>query len=73
MPEIDEFARFNHLSILHSILRSVSVTLKAASRCSLSNDSLLAIGMELPEDAFVKQHGFDTVGESYGALCIYCT
>ena len=29
---------------------------------------LLALGMELPEDAFVNVHGFDAKGETYGML-----
>ncbi|KAI0943093.1 hypothetical protein AcV7_002333 [Taiwanofungus camphoratus] len=47
LPEIEAFARFNHLNILHPILR------------------LLALGMELPEDTFVKNHGYSAVGETY--------
>ncbi|KAJ3552261.1 hypothetical protein NM688_g4242 [Phlebia brevispora] len=47
LPEIREFAQFNHFRVLHVILR------------------LLAIGMELPEDTFVKLHQYDAVGESF--------
>ncbi|OCH86740.1 Clavaminate synthase-like protein [Obba rivulosa] len=47
LPEIEAWARFNHLEVLHPILR------------------LLALGMELPEDAFVNQHGYDAAGETY--------
>ncbi|KAG6848923.1 hypothetical protein H0H93_012733 [Arthromyces matolae] len=50
LPEIEEFARHNHLNVLHPILR------------------LLALGLELPEETFVKIHGFDAVGETYGVI-----
>ncbi|KAJ3537947.1 hypothetical protein NM688_g6592 [Phlebia brevispora] len=47
LPELSAFARHNHLTVLHGVLR------------------LLALGLELPEDAFTKTHGFDTDNESY--------
>jgi len=47
LPEIKAFARFNHLNVLHPILR------------------LLALGLELPEETFVANHGYDAVGETY--------
>lgn len=33
---------------------------------SSSPARLLALGMELPEEAFVNIHGFDSRGETYG-------
>ena len=33
---------------------------------NVSIDRLFALGMELPEDTFVKVHGYDAVGETYG-------
>ncbi|KAF9238972.1 Clavaminate synthase-like protein [Melanogaster broomeanus] len=47
LPEIREFARFNHLDVLHPILR------------------LIALSLELPEDALVNLHNDDAVGETY--------
>ncbi|KAF9238970.1 Clavaminate synthase-like protein [Melanogaster broomeanus] len=47
LPEIREFARFNHLNVLHPILR------------------LIALSLELPEDALVNIHNDDAVGETY--------
>lgn len=47
LPEIEAFARFNHLNVLHPILQ------------------LLALGLELPEDTFVDNHGYSAVNETY--------
>ncbi|KAJ3509886.1 hypothetical protein NLJ89_g4977 [Agrocybe chaxingu] len=47
LPEIAEFARYNHEKVLHPILR------------------LLALGLELPEDTWVKKHRYSAVGETY--------
>ncbi|KAH7903359.1 Clavaminate synthase-like protein [Hygrophoropsis aurantiaca] len=47
LPEIKEFARHNHVNILHPILR------------------LIALSLELPEDALVDIHGYDAVDESF--------
>ncbi|KAJ7581201.1 Clavaminate synthase-like protein [Mycena floridula] len=47
LPEISEFARHNHLNVLHPILK------------------LLALGLELPEDALVDLHGYSDVGETF--------
>ncbi|KAF9238969.1 Clavaminate synthase-like protein [Melanogaster broomeanus] len=54
LPEIREFARFNHLNILHPILR------------------LIALSLELPEDALVNIHNDNAVGETHDFLnCSY--
>ncbi|KAG9313774.1 hypothetical protein JVU11DRAFT_6134 [Chiua virens] len=47
LPEIKEFAKFNHFNVLHPILR------------------LIALSLELPEDALVNVHNYDAVGETY--------
>lgn len=66
MPEIRAFAEHNHYNILHPILRYVSFL-----RCSLlliwPLSSLLARGMELPEETFVDFHGYDHKGEGWSA------
>ncbi|KAI9458524.1 hypothetical protein HD554DRAFT_2299316 [Boletus coccyginus] len=50
LPEIKEFGRFNHLNVLHPILR------------------LIALSLELPEDALVNIHNYDAIGATYGTL-----
>jgi len=47
LPETGQFAKFNHLNVLHEVLR------------------LLALGLELPEETFVRLHGFEATGETY--------
>ncbi|KAN0094766.1 Clavaminate synthase-like protein [Tylopilus felleus] len=47
LPEIKEFGKFNHLSVLHPILR------------------LIALSLELPEEALVNIHNYDAIGETY--------
>jgi len=47
LPEIQAFAKFNHVHVLHELLR------------------LLALGLELPEDTLVNNHGYDAAGETY--------
>jgi len=47
LPEIKEFGKFNHLNVLHPILR------------------LIALSLELPEDALVNIHNYGAVGETY--------
>ncbi|KAF9224836.1 Clavaminate synthase-like protein [Gyrodon lividus] len=47
LPEIRDFARFNHFNVLHPILR------------------LIALSLQLPEDALVTIHNYDAVGETY--------
>lgn len=65
LPEISEFAHHNHFNVLHVILRYASQHM-ATLKISHEKFRLLAIGMELSEDTFVKQHGFAAVGETYG-------
>lgn len=65
LPEISEFAHHNHFNVLHVILRYAH-QYTTAFKISHAEFRLLAIGMELPEDTFVRQHGFAAVGETYG-------
>ncbi|KDQ62984.1 hypothetical protein JAAARDRAFT_28973 [Jaapia argillacea MUCL 33604] len=46
LPELEAFAKHNHLNVLHPILR------------------ILALGLDIPEETFVKLHGFQSVGET---------
>ena len=32
---------------------------------------LLAIGLEIPEETFVRDHGFEAEGETYGGYICY--
>ncbi|KAG9313775.1 hypothetical protein JVU11DRAFT_6135 [Chiua virens] len=56
LPEIKEFAKFNHFNVVHPILRR------------LAGCRLIALSLELPEDALVNVHNYDAVGETYGAF-----
>ncbi|KAI6145073.1 Clavaminate synthase-like protein [Pisolithus tinctorius] len=47
LPEIEEFARFNHANVLFAVLR------------------LIALSLELPEDALVKIHNCNGLGEAF--------
>jgi hypothetical protein len=41
-------------------------TILTLTSCSFLQSRLLARGLELPEDALVTMHGFESVGETYG-------
>ncbi|KAI6132912.1 hypothetical protein EV401DRAFT_2065000 [Pisolithus croceorrhizus] len=47
LPEVEGFARFNHVNVLFAILR------------------LIALSLELPEDALVKIHNCNGLGEAF--------
>ncbi|KAG6824875.1 hypothetical protein H0H92_005560 [Tricholoma furcatifolium] len=47
LPELAAFTKFNHLNVLHPLLR------------------LVALSLELDEEALVNIHGFDAISESY--------
>ena len=74
VPELTAFNSHNHLNILHPILRSVTYALPHPN-CS-SNEMhlfafyrLLAQGLGLPEETFVKMHSFDgNLNKSYRKL-----
>ena len=63
VDEIRAFAEHCHYNVLHPILRyvhwlSTSETVSDRSR-------LLALGLELPEEAFIDMFNFDAQGETY--------
>lgn len=66
VPEISEFIKYNHFNILFPLLRYVFPGNRKTGSSLGSFDRLLAVGLELPEDTFVKQHGFDAEGETWG-------
>lgn len=68
LPEIREFSRHNHFNVLHPLLRFGSRVYPSwATGFTRPLLRLLALGMELPEETFVNVHGWDAVGETYGA------
>ncbi len=67
LPELDRFARYNH-SIVHIMLRYSNILLDQRVVRMLKFfhlHRLLAVGLEVPEETFVRQHGFDADGETY--------
>ncbi len=64
LPEISEFMKYNHFNILYPLLRYASPLV--SGYYLIFPRRLLAVGLELPEDTFVKQHGFDVKGETWG-------
>ncbi|KAH0831126.1 hypothetical protein J3R83DRAFT_13692 [Lanmaoa asiatica] len=54
LPEIKEFTKFNHFNV-------------PASNPAVSH-RLIAMSLELPEDALVNVHNYDAIGETYVAL-----
>ena len=71
LPELRTFCEHNHNDILHNILRCVNDLVRGAESGSPSR-RLLATGMEIEEDTFVKMHGFDAVGDSHGTCIHLC-
>lgn len=65
LPEIGEFAKFCHFNILHPVLRYACSLISRVARRELVC-RLLAIRLELPEDAFVNQFQFDAEGDTFG-------
>ncbi len=66
LPEITQFAQHNH-TILHTILRYDSPPGLCRSEWLISLwYRLLARGLELDEDTFVKQHQWSADSETYG-------
>jgi hypothetical protein len=65
LPEISEFAKHNHFNVLHPVLQYVYLR-RYLLPLFLKSGRLLALGLELPEDAFVNIHGWNAVGETYG-------
>jgi hypothetical protein len=66
MPEIAAFARHNHMNVMHPSLRYVNCLPKIPLIDESHTKRLLALALELPEDALVKKHEYDAVGESFG-------
>lgn len=65
LQEIEAFARHNHFSVLHPILRCARVR-SLHHGAEIKYLRLLALGLELPEDALVDHHKFEAAGESSG-------
>ncbi|TBU57629.1 Clavaminate synthase-like protein [Dichomitus squalens] len=60
------FGRQKHPKALETYLPEVRVFAEHNHRDVLQNIlRLLALGMEIPEETFVKMHGFDAVGDSH--------
>ena len=72
LPELRAFSEFNHFDVLHNILRYVEVLRGVPGSRYSSICSILALGMQLPEDTFVKMHGFDAEGDSHGKFTFKC-
>ena len=66
LPELRAFSEFNHFDVLHNILRYADVFRRAPELRYSPVCSILALGMQLPDDTFVKMHGFDAEGDSHG-------
>ena len=63
LPEIRAFSEYNHFNILHPILRYANALFFYSQ--FQRHSRLLAQGMELPEETFVKMHTFDAAGEGW--------
>ena len=61
--EIRSFAEHCHYNVLHPILRLVHCL--SNSETAEKGSRLLALGLELPEDAFIDMFNFDAQGETY--------
>ena len=70
LSEMRAFTEHNHYNVLHPILRSVRAVTDISDVPLMRNlepgTSLLALGLELPEDAFMDMFDFDAAGETYG-------
>ena len=72
LPELRTFSEFNHFDVLHNILRYADVFRRAPVSRYSPVHSILALGMQLPEDTFVEMHGFDAEGDSHGESVCTC-
>ena len=67
ISEIAEFCRYSHCKILYPILRYVAYAVDYRALMEPSVTRILARGLELPEDTFLKMHTFD--GDASKSFC----
>ena len=73
LSEMRAFTEHNHYNVLHPILWSVPIVtdISDVPLMRKPGTSLLALGLELPEDAFTDMFDFDAAGETYGSCSSY--